>query len=123
LAVWQATDALGWTDTTWAKAGSGALAVVGALLVILVHHLGYREFRARAARKMLRGALVACGIQALAFLLTGNVLAPIVAHIVLHGDLTLRGIEMPPASHTPVSNGASRARVTKVPVPAKEPVA
>jgi hypothetical protein len=40
LAVWQATEALGWTDTAWAKAGSGALAVVGALFVILVHHLG-----------------------------------------------------------------------------------
>lgn len=23
LAVWQATEALGWTDTTWSKAGSG----------------------------------------------------------------------------------------------------
>ena len=111
LAVWQATDALGWTDTTWARVGSGALAVVGALFVILVHHLGYREFRARAARKMLSGALVACGIQALAFLLTGNVLAPIVAHIVLHGELTLRGIEMPPTSHPePVSSPAQAAR-------------
>jgi hypothetical protein len=98
LAVWQAADALGWTDTAWAKAGSGTLAVVGALFVILVHHLGYREFRARAARKMLSGALVGCGIQALAFLLTGNVLAPIVAHIVLHWQLTLRGNEMPLAS-------------------------
>ena len=124
LAVWQATDALGWTDTTWAKVGSGALAVLGALFVILVHHLGYREFRARAARKMLRGALVACGIQALAFLLTGNVLAPVVAHVVLHGELTLRGIEMPPTSHPePVSSGAGSARVTKVPAPEKELVA
>ena len=124
LAVWQATEALGWTDTTWAKVGSGALAVVGALFVILVHHLGYREFRARAHRKMLSGALVGCGIQALAFLLTGNVLAPIVAHIVLHAQLTLRGIEMPPTSHPePVSSGADRARVTKVPAPEKELVA
>lgn len=74
LAVWQAADALGWTDTAWAKAGSGVLAVVGALFVIAVHHLGYREFRARAARTMLSGALVGCGIQALAFIVTGNVL-------------------------------------------------
>ncbi|HEX2404996.1 MAG TPA: hypothetical protein VHM29_09855 [Acidimicrobiia bacterium] len=118
LAVWQATEALGWTDTAWAKAGSGALAVVGALFVILVHHLGYQEFRARAARKMLSGALVGCGIQALAFLLTGNVLAPVVAHIVLHGQLTLRGIEMPPTSHPePVSSGAGRARVADAPTP------
>lgn len=124
LAVWQATDALGWTDTTWAKVGSGALAVVGALFVISVHHLGYREFRARAARKMLRGALVACGIQALAFLLTGNVLAPIVAHIVLHGELTLRGIEMPPVSEVRLeSPGAGRSGLTEAPAPEKELVA
>lgn len=98
LAIWQATDALGWTDTGRGKALSGALAMVGALVVIAVHHLGYREFRQSASRKILAGALVGCGIQALAFLLTGNVLAPVVAHIVLHWQLTLRGNEMPPVS-------------------------
>jgi hypothetical protein len=124
LAVWQATDALGWMDTTWAKVGSGALAVVGALFVILVHHLGYRKFRATAAGKMLRGALVACGIQALAFLLTGNVLAPIVADIVLHCQLTLRGNEMPPVSEVRLeSPGASRSRLIEAPAPEKELVA
>jgi hypothetical protein len=98
LAIWQATDALGWMDTGRARALSGALAVAGALFVIAVHHLGYREFRQMASRKRLAGALAGCGIQALAFLLTGNVLAPVVAHIVLHWQLTLRGNEMPPAS-------------------------
>jgi hypothetical protein len=65
---------------------------------IVVHHLGYREFRPRTSRKTLWGAMAGCGIQALAFLVTGNVLAPVVAHIVLHWQLTLRGNEMPPAS-------------------------
>ncbi len=114
LAIWQATDALGWTNTAWAKAISGALAVVGALFVIAVHHLGYREFRQRASRKMLAGALAGCGIQALAFLLTGNVLAPVVAHIVLHWQLTLRGNEMPPVSKPSLSH---LARVGRVPRP------
>jgi hypothetical protein len=98
LALWQAADALGWTDIAWQNAASGALATVGALFVIVVHHLGYREFRARSSRRMLVGAMVGCGVQALAFLLTGNVLAPIVAHILLHWQLTLHGNEMPPAS-------------------------
>jgi hypothetical protein len=121
LAVWQAVDALGWTDTAWAKVGSGALAVFGALFVITVHHLGYREFRARAARRMLSGALVGCGIQALAFLLTGNVLAPLVAHIVLHGQLTLRGKEMPPVSEDRlVLSGTGPLRPTKTTMPKKE---
>ncbi len=123
LAVWQAADALGWTGTGWADAASGALAVAGALFVILVHHLGYREFR--ASRKMLAGALAGCGIQALAFLLTGNVLAPIVAHIVLHWQLTFRGSEMPPQSDA--NRGApgvvGRVGLPESPAPAKDLVA
>lgn len=80
-----------------AKVGSGALAILGAALVILVHHLGYAEFRAKAGRPGLFGALAVCGVQAIAFLVTGSVLAPIVAHIILHGQLLLRGDELPPA--------------------------
>jgi hypothetical protein len=118
LAIWQAADALGWTETAWPRASSGALAVTGALFVIAVHHLGYREFRARASRRRLLGALVGCGIQALAFLLTGNVLAPIVAHIALHWQLTLRGNEMPPLSDAEL--GVGPPRTTKNLVPEKE---
>jgi hypothetical protein len=115
LAVWQAAHALGWTDTTWQQMASGVLATVGALCVIVVHHLGYREFRARSSRTMLVGAMVGCGIQALAFLLTGNVLAPVVAHIVLHWQLTLRGNEMPPTSED-----RSEDRGTGMRAPARE---
>lgn len=113
LAVWQAMVALGWTDTTWANVGSGALAVAGALFVIVVHHLGYREFRGRYAKPKLAGALVACGIQALAFLLTGNVLAPIVAHILLHGQMITRGVELPPASSVQPSSRAEHPGVVR----------
>jgi hypothetical protein len=97
LAVWQACVALGWTDGGWERVGSGALAIVGALFVIVVHHLGYAEFRTPQGRPGLFGAMAVCGLQAVAFLLTGNVLAPVVAHIVLHGQLLLRGDELPPA--------------------------
>lgn len=96
LAAWQVAAAAGWTDDGWPKVASGALAIGGALLVVLVHHLGYAEFRVRAARPKLLGALVVCGLQAVAFLLTGNVLAPVIAHIVLHGQIIVRGIELPP---------------------------
>jgi hypothetical protein len=110
LAVWQASSDLGWTEGAWAKAGSGALAIAGALFVVLVHHLGYAEFRARAGRQKLAGALVVCGLQAIAFLLTGNLLAPVVAHIVLHGQMLLRGAELPPVVAGPmdvIDRGAS----------------
>lgn len=97
LAVWQGCVELGWTDGIWARFGSGVLAILGSLFVILVHHLGYSEFRTKAGRVGLFGALGVCGLQAVAFLVTGNVLAPVVAHIVLHGLLLLRGDELPPA--------------------------
>jgi hypothetical protein len=96
LAVWHAAADLGWTDGAWDKVGSGALAVAASLVVILVHHLGYREFR--RSRRMLAMALLACGVQALAFLLTGSVLAPVIAHILLHAQLVLKGNELPPGS-------------------------
>ena len=105
LVIWQAVEALGWTESVLGGFASGALALIGALFVIAVHHLGYREFR--RSRKMLAGALVACGVQALAFLVTANVLAPIVAHIVLHGQLTLRGNEMPPSTASQASRTSS----------------
>jgi hypothetical protein len=98
LAIWQATSDAGWTDHGWARVASGTMAIAGALLVILVHHLGYAEFRTPATRPKLLGALVTCGLQGLAFLLTGNVLAPLVAHIVLHCQMILRGVELPPPS-------------------------
>ena len=123
LAVWQAADALGWADTTWMKVVSGALAIAGALLVTAVHHLGYREFRRRAAKPKLMGALVVCGVQALAFLLTGNVLAPIVAHVLLHAQMIAHGIELPPASIVEPSRTASSGAVTQTPAPSKERMA
>jgi len=83
---------------------SRALATVGSLVGIAIHHLGYREFRSPEARPKLAAALLACGIQALAFLLTGNILAPVVAHVVLHSLLIVRGIEMPPIAE-PVAIG------------------
>ena len=79
-----------------ARVGSGVLAIMGSLVVILVHHLGYRQFRTRAGRPALFGALAVCGVQAVAFLASGNALAPIVAHIALHGQLLIRGEELPP---------------------------
>lgn len=105
LAVWHAAEDLGWTDSLWPKIGAGAFTVVGALVVIVVHHLGYRGFRGAAARPRLMGALLGCGLQALAFLLTGNVLAPIVAHIVLHWQMAFRGVELPPEAGSRATPG------------------
>jgi len=105
LTIWQAATAAGWTDTDGGKVGAGAVAIVGSLFVILVHHMGYAEFRQHAARPKLLGALLTCGLQALAFLVTGALLAPIIAHVALHFELTLRGAELPPVLRLDVSRG------------------
>jgi hypothetical protein len=102
LTLWQAATAAGWTGSGAGKFASGAVAVGGSLLVILVHHLGYAEFRKPTARTKLVGALFSCGMQALAYLMTGSVLAPVIAHIVLHIQLTMHGTELPPARATEV---------------------
>ncbi|HEX5949558.1 MAG TPA: hypothetical protein VFZ96_01025 [Actinomycetota bacterium] len=107
LALWHAAADLGWTDGALGRTGSGVLAIVGALVVIAVHHLGYAEFRAPDARPKLAGTLVGCGLQAVAFLVTGNVLAPVVAHIALHFQLILRGSEMPPVTIGPAVGRAT----------------
>ena len=97
LTLWQSATAAGWTGSDAGKIASGVVAIVGSLLVILIHHLGYAEFRTRAARPKLEGALFSCGLQAGAYLVTGSVLAPVIAHIVLHIQLTMHGTELPPA--------------------------
>lgn len=97
LTMWQAATAAGWTGSGAGRFASGTAAVGGSLLVILVHHLGYAEFRRPAARPKLVGALFSCGMQALAYVITGSVLAPVIAHIVLHIQLTMHGTELPPA--------------------------
>jgi len=80
--------------------GSGALALAASLVVIVVHHLGYADFRG----KKMRQALIGCVPLSLAYLLTGSPIAPMGAHMVLHYVAMRRGMELPPAE----SNQAKR---------------
>jgi hypothetical protein len=120
LVLWQGAQALGMTRDGWTRIGAGAIAILGALIVITVHHLGYREFRTRAARPKLGGALLACGLQALAFLLTGNLLAPILAHVLLHWQMIIRRIELPPAARIERRDGRGTAIVHWVAKPSPD---
>jgi hypothetical protein len=92
LAVWQGADALGWTDAWPAKVGVGALAIAASMVVIAVHHFGYREFRGAVVRY----PIIACSLFSLAYLLTGSVIAAIGGHIILHFAANLSGTELPP---------------------------
>lgn len=76
--------------------GSGALALLGSLVVIVVHHLGYADFRG----KKMRQAVLGCVPLSIAYLLTGSPISAMGAHMVLHFVAMQRGMELPPAEAT-----------------------
>ena len=86
--VWQAA-----TGQNVGAIGSGALAMAASVVVIVVHHLGYSDFRG----KKMRQALIGCVPLSLAYLLTGSPIAAMGAHMVLHYVAMRRGMELPPA--------------------------
>lgn len=92
LATWQTLSALGWTQSWIGVVFASVLVIVASLLVIVVHHLGYREFRG----PQIAGAVMGCGILSLAYLLTVNPLAAVGGHIIMHMGAVFRGIELPP---------------------------
>jgi hypothetical protein len=89
--VWQGLAAHGWTEG-WLTIPAGLAALAGSAFVIVVHHLGYREFR---NRKIIQ-ALFGCGVLSLGSLLTASPIAAIGGHVVLHLAMLRRGMELPP---------------------------
>ncbi len=93
LITWQTVSALGWTHSPLGVACAGVVAMAASLLVIGVHHLGYREFR---GGPQLAGARLPCGLLSLAYLLTLNPLAAALGHSIAHSGAILHGLELPP---------------------------
>jgi hypothetical protein len=104
LMAWQTLSALGWTQSWMGVIFSGVVALIASLFVIVVHHLGYREFR---GPQQVAGAAMACGILSLAYLLTVNPLAAMGGHIIAHTGAILRGTELPPHQEKGVQTVAS----------------
>ena len=95
LAAWQAFDLLGWTDTAGGAVGAGALAVLASIVVVAIHHLGYREFRNAERMAM---PIVGCGVLSVAYMATFSPIAPVLGHFLLHAGMETRGVPMPPYS-------------------------
>lgn len=94
LTIWQGFAAAGWT-VGWLGVVAAAAALAGSALVIVVHHLGYREYRSRAVIQ----PVIGCLILSVGFLLTASPLAAVGGHIVLHLAMLRHGIELPPHAH------------------------
>jgi hypothetical protein len=93
LVTWQAFTAYGWPSGIGRSLVAGTAAMAASLVVIVIHHLGYRGFHDPAA---LAPVMIGCGLLSLAYLLTASPLAAVGGHILLHTALNLRGTEMPP---------------------------
>lgn len=102
--TWQLVRSLGWEGAPGAVA-RWTLPLLAGAAVIVIHHLGYWSCR----NKVLVPITLGLTILSAAFLVTGSWLAPVVAHILLHDELIIRGSEMPPHDRPAVALRAQRA--------------
>lgn len=96
FATWRAMEMKGWTKRWRGRIASGVFALAMSMLVILLYHLGYPEFRGPFVLMVMVGV----GIMSLAYLITGNPLTPVLAHVAMHIASVLHGlntvIQLPP---------------------------
>ncbi|HEX6645056.1 MAG TPA: hypothetical protein VF037_10270 [Gemmatimonadales bacterium] len=64
-----------------------AMAIVGSIVVTAAYHLGFREFQGAA----LVGPIIGNTVVTLAYLVSGSALAPVIAHVAMHGAAVLHG--------------------------------
>lgn len=94
LMTWEAIHSLGWSGPAGALA-RWTLPLLASVAVIVIHHLGYWEYRNR----LLRPIAVGCGLMSLGYLVTASPLAPTLAHVLGHASSLQHGSELPPHAH------------------------
>ena len=94
LIAWQMIHALAWPGAAGMVA-EWVLPIVASVAVIVVHHLGYWEYR----NKMLRPISVGCGLLSLGYLISGSPISPTLGHVLAHTSSLLHGADLPPHPH------------------------
>lgn len=89
--TWQLVHSLGWGGFGGGLA-RWTLPVAASIAVIVVHHLGYAEYRNRQLVPISAG----CGLLTVGYLVTASVIAPMVGHVLMHTAAILHGTELPP---------------------------
>lgn len=89
--AWQMVHALGWHGAGGALA-RWALPILAAAAVIVIHHVGYWSCR----NMILLPITLALSVLTVGFLVTASWIAPTLAHIFMHFEVTVHGAEMPP---------------------------
>jgi hypothetical protein len=100
--TWQLLHSLGWGGVGGGLA-RWTLPVAASIVVIVVHHLGYAEYR----NKQLVPISVGCGLLTVGYLVTASVIAPTLGHVLMHTVAILHGTELPPLTR-PVAAPAPR---------------
>jgi len=107
--TWQMVHALGWDGGGLELLARWALPILAASAVVVVHHLGYWNFRNR----ILLPVTLGLSVLTVAFLITGSWIAPALGHVFMHVEATLHGTDMPPnerPSRVPVEQPAGHVR-------------
>ena len=89
LATQRAFEARGWTRSILGRVAAGATGLASSLAVTAAYHLGFVEYRGPD----LGAPLFGNGIFTLGYILTGNPIAAVAAHVVLHVASALHGID------------------------------
>jgi hypothetical protein len=105
LMTWQMIHSLGWPGVGGAIA-RWTLPIAASIAVIVIHHLGYWEYRNR----LLQPIALGCGLM---YLVTGSPIAPILAHVISHAASLHHGSEMPPHAHGAAPESYGMERVSK----------
>ncbi len=98
--TWQLLHSLGWGGFGEALA-RWTLPVAASIVVIVVHHLGYAEYR----NKQLVPISAGCGLLTVGYLVTASVLAPALGHVLMHTAAILHGTELPPLTRPVTAPG------------------
>ena len=101
LMTWQLVHALDWPGfAAW------TLPILASVVVVVVHHLGYWEYRNR----LLVPISVGCGLLSVGYLVTASPVAATLGHVLGHGSGLKHGVELPPHPHPAGGLPASLAR-------------
>lgn len=92
---WQITQSLGWDGGGVEALGRWAVPILAAVAVVVIHHLGYWNYRNR----MLVPIGLGLTVLTVAFLVTGSWIAPALGHVLMHVEATVHGTDLPPNPH------------------------
>jgi hypothetical protein len=97
MATWQAFSTFGWTHSLLGKVLVGVIGLIASLLVTVVYHLGYPEYRVAGG---VMGPSIGNTVISLGYILANNPIAAVFSHIgmhiagVLHGPASV--MQLPP---------------------------